>query len=452
MPNPSARPQRITTAIRVLVAALWLAACSGGGSGGGGGGASGPASPSPASGSSSVTLAWSNASGPVAGYTIYVQRGSGEYKYEADVSQARTTVSGEPGSKARVVVVPYDARHSHGPKSPSSVQFTFPNQASSQGASAASAAASGAATRSLASAAFAPDSAATPEPPPADDPDETPAPDLPGGALVWQAGDSSRLTNAAIETTRMFARPADGAQLAGVADFDADGHGDLLWVSTAAELAYTPGADLRGSDPVSLVDLGTLSAGERVVGAGDFDGDRHGDVLVAAGDAIHARLTAPGEPVVVDLGDSAEAALAGIADFDGNGSDDIAWRTDAGKLVVWTMDEGRATASVEVALAADFGVIAIGDFDGDDRAEVAARDPLGEVFVLHPLDAAPALEATDLANTQGWSGVGAVDFELDRADEVVLATAGSVRFAGLPGDEVVELDPASPWQLIALLP
>ena len=105
------------------------------------------------------------------------------------------------------------------------------------------------------------------------------------------------------------------------------------------------------------------------------------------------------------------------------------------------MDGGRASASVEVALSIDFDVIGVGDFDGDGAAEVATRDPGGNVFVVRPLAAPPAFEATDLANTQGWTGMGAVDLELDRSDELVLVSAEAIRFAGLPGDQVVALDP-----------
>jgi hypothetical protein len=191
-----------------------------------------------------------------------------------------------------------------------------------------------------------------------------------------------------------------------------------------------------------------------VIGAGDFDGDGYGDVLVATGSgAIRARLTVPGAaPEIADLGSSAGAALAGIADFDANGSDDIAWRTSTGALVLWMIDSGRATATVELALSIGYDVIGIGDFDGDGAAEVATRDPLGNVFVVHPLAALPTFEATDLANTVGWVSVGAVDFELDRSEELVLAGAEEIRFAGLPGDRVVALDPTSPWQLVGLLP
>lgn len=403
-----------------------------------------------------MTIAWSGATGPVAGYSIYVQRGDSDYKLEADVSQAGATVYGAPGSTARVIVVAFDAAHAHGPSSPSSAQFTFPaSSASSQGASAASA---GGVGTTAASALFAADPVSDPvasaDPPPAETSDETPAPDLPGGALVWEAGDAFRLTNAAVETTRLFARPAAGSQLAGVADFDADGQGDLLWVSATSQLAYMPGSVLRGSGPVSLVELGTLSAGEQVVGAGDFDGDGYGDVLIDRQGAIVARLTRPAGAVeVVNLGSSAGAAFAGTADFDANGSHDIAWRTPEA-LVLWLMEGGRASASVELDLLASvFDVIGIGDFDGNGAAEVATRNPFGQVFLFRPLlEPEPAIEMTDLENTLGWTGVGTVDFELDRSEELVLVSAEAIRYAGLPGDRTVALDPESPWRLVALLP
>src|SRR5262245_25478585 len=109
MPNPSARTQRITIAIRAVLALVWFAACSGGGGGAEGGSAS--TSATSAADTTSVTLAWNKASGPVVGYSVFVQRGSGDFKHEADVNQPRATLSGEPGSKARVMVVAFDARN-----------------------------------------------------------------------------------------------------------------------------------------------------------------------------------------------------------------------------------------------------------------------------------------------------------------------------------------------------
>jgi hypothetical protein len=209
--------------------------------------------------------------------------------------------------------------------------------------------------------------------------------------------------------------------------------------------------ELRGSGAISLIDLGSMAAGATAIGAGDFDGDGYGDVLVATADVIRARLTVPGgAPEIGTLGSAAGVTLAGIADFDANGSDDIAWRTSTGAIAIWLTGGGRVTASVELALGVD--VMGIGDFDGDGAAELVVRTQSGTAYVVHPLAAQPQLEVTDLVNTDVWHGVGAVDLERDGSDELVLATAGAIRYAGLPGDQVVALDAESPWQLVALLP
>jgi hypothetical protein len=451
MPKRSARSLRITGAARILCAALWLAACGGGGSGGGD---AATTTATTAAQTSSVTLAWTAAAGPVNGYSVYVQRGDSAFKHESDVAQARATLFGEPGSTARVIVVAYDASHLHGPNSPTSAQFTFPpvnannaSAAASGGASSAegAAAVSGAAGSSTSPASASdPAESSTPEPP-------TTATALPGGALVWQSGDAFRLTDSAIQSTRLFARPADGSQLAGVADFDGDGQDDLLWRSPDGALGYMSGSELRGSGAVSLIDLGSLASGATAIGAGDFDGDGYGDVLVATADAIRAQLTVPGgAPRIGDLGSVADAALAGIADFDANGTDDIAWRTNTGSIAIWLTGRGAVTASVELAL--DSELMGIGDFDGDGAAELAVRARNGTAYVVHPLAAQPQLEVTDLVNTDVWHGMGALDLERDGSDELVLVTAGAIRYAGLPGDQTVALDPEAPWQLVALLP
>jgi hypothetical protein len=59
---------------------------------------------------------------------------------------------------------------------------------------------------------------------------------------------------------------------------------------------------------------------------------------------------------------------------------------------------------------------------------------------------------TDLANTSLWAPVGAADLDGDGSDELALSTAGAIRIAALPGDQVLSLEPESPWQLVALLP
>lgn len=447
MPTPGTRSSRWASA----AIALLLAACSGGG-GGGGGSAAAPGAGSGAAATSSVSLAWGDASGPVAGYSIYVQRDEGTFKHELDVSRPSVTLRGAPGSTARVAVVAFDGRRAYGPSSPSSPRFTFPDPnaptppSSGGSGSGGSDGGSGSGGSDLGG-----EPAPSPSPTPTPSPSPSPAPALPG-TMVWQAGDGFRLTDREIATTRLFARPYEGAQLAGTADFDADGHGDLLWLGPFAQLGFTSGAALRsGADPVPLVDLGLL-ADERILGAGDLDGDGDGDVLVATGDAVRARLTAPGSaPALVELGTATQAALAGIADFDGNGSEDIAWRASTGALVLWLLNAGSLAATVEV-IGGALDWVGAGDFDGNGAAEIALRSPDGVAYVVHPLHAEPQLEPTDLANTSLWMPLGTADVDGDGSEEIVLASAGAVRIAGLPGDQVSYLEEGSPWQLVALLP
>jgi hypothetical protein len=99
-----------------------------------------------------------------------------------------------------------------------------------------------------------------------------------------------------------------------------------------------------------------------------------------------------------------------------------------------------------------FDPIGAGDFEGNGVAEIALRNRNGTVYIVHPLVAAPQLESTDLANASLWAPVGDADLDGDGSDELVLATAGAIRIASLPGDQVTALETESPWQLVALLP
>jgi hypothetical protein len=448
-----ARADRLSGVLSAVLCALLFAACSSGGGGDGAATLSGSSSSAPAAATSSVTLAWAPADGPVAGYSVFVQRGTGPYEVEAEVTDPQVQLSGEPGTTARVVVVAFDADGQTGPSSPPSSTITFPDPAASEGAKSASTASDASDPTSTSYASVSSDGAAE-KADASETPDDSAALDSTAlaGSLVWQAGDAMRLTTAGLETVLFFPRPSPDAQLVAVGDLDADRAADIVWSDAAGVLFFTPGASLV-ADATETVDYGRLEGSERVLGAGDFDGDGADDLLVMRADAIDVWFTMPGGAIeIAEVGSAGNASLAGVGDFDGNGTDDVAWSGDEGLLVLWLMDASGAAASVEVSLGAGLEVVASGDFDADGSAEVAVRDVYGDVFVVRPMYDPALFEATDLADAGPWQSAGSADLDLDGTDDLVFYADTALRIGYLPGDEKIPLDASSPWKLAALLP
>jgi len=448
---------RILEAVVATTAALVLAACSGGG-----GGSSTLAADAPAS-QMSQTLAWEPASGPVAGYRVWVQRDGGTFEVETEVTPPQVTLTGEPGQTARIIVAAFDAHGNTGVLSPPSVLFTFPDPGASQAAAAspASAAPAASTTRSFAAAASTADSDAAPAGSEATAPVVAPQDkrswDASGDGvadLLWESGDALRVTSALVETDLIFTRPGSGHAVAAFDDFDGDGLADPLWVGPQGDVGYTPMAALHADASRSpVVALGRLGASESVVAAGDLDGDGLADVLVRDADDgfTSVWLSNPGAPPdVAGLGTVADA-LAGVADYDGDGTSDVLWRGADGALVVWQMLGALVHGVVELTVPATTEILASGDFDGDGAADVAHRDTAtGVVSVLRPVVGAVEGWTSMLGDTRGWTPQGAADFDGDGAADLLLAAGDELRFAYLPGEERHVLEPTSPWSLVAL--
>ena len=199
------------------------------------------------------------------------------------------------------------------------------------------------------------------------------------------------------------ALPADeGWRLEGVGDFNGDGKDDVLlrrrgaravrWdeqspLQMVDEWRYYPmdGREaLEGGTPPYL----HHNFGDWVAGVGDLNGDGLDDVLFRLSDGswhylpfhggIGGETSALSGSGAVGLPEDMAWAAAGIADFDGDGKDDILLRHEDGRWQYRLMDGRNVLAEGEpdaAALPNDPAVwlAGVGDMDGDGKAEVLTR-------------------------------------------------------------------------------
>ena len=272
--------------------------------------------------------------------------------------------------------------------------------------------------------------------------------------------------------TGLNAGDAFATSVAGVGDLDADGYGDLA----VGAPSYNGGAGVvlvyRGSStgvqPTGnlLINGGPGDAlGTSVAGAGYFNGDGYGDLLVGAPGASFSG-TARG--VAYIYGGSANfftnanpttagaagfvnsrfgTALAGVGDVNGDGYDDFASGgpdydsggfTDIGSLILFfgNASLGTGTSINTIGGAAGYklgaSLTGLGDINGDGYADLAAGAPgVNSAFVLKggatvAINASSAFYLTPTTGTTaGTSVAGPGDVNGDGLTDVLLGAPGA---------------------------
>lgn len=178
--------------------------------------------------------------------------------------------------------------------------------------------------------------------------------------------------------------------VAAVADFNGDGRNDILWRGEDGIFTNWLGRSDGGFAGNDEIAFHYVPLDWKVVGTGDFNGDGRADVLWRNqnGSLTNWLGRADGGFVGNDgnamfYGLSVDLTVAAVADFNGDGRDDILWRSKAGALTNWLGDEyggfiGNDSAAL-MDVPTSWNVAGAGDVNGDGRADIIWRNDNGSV-------------------------------------------------------------------------
>jgi VCBS repeat protein len=219
-----------------------------------------------------------------------------------------------------------------------------------------------------------------------------------GGPLaIWTVNGNTITDSAAIrDSSGNMVQPTAAWSVAGVGDFNFDGKSDILWRSGGGSLALwtMDGSVIASSGPVTSAGSAvSVGASWNVAGIGDFNGDGSSDVVWrgASGELAEWQMNGSTIASSVDLTfngavvrPDASWSVAGVGDFNADGNSDLLWRNANGSLVEWLMDGSSILSSsavnsggAAVTPDASWHVVEIGDFNLDARTDILWRNDSG---------------------------------------------------------------------------
>src|SRR5262249_35490885 len=217
-----------------------------------------------------------------------------------------------------------------------------------------------------------------------------------GSLVMWRMNGSMVAASNAVTSQGNPVVPDASWSTAGTGDFSGDGKADVLWRQSSGALAVWQmnGSSISSSNSVTY--QGNAPAPDAtwsVAGVADFNGDGRTDLLWRnAGGALalwqmngatvtsSSTITSQGEAVAPE----ASWSIAGVGDFNRDGSTDILWRQSNGSLAIWLMNGAAVQSSGTItcqgnAVAPDssWTVVEIGDFNGDGNSDMLWRNTSG---------------------------------------------------------------------------
>lgn len=238
----------------------------------------------------------------------------------------------------------------------------------------------------------------------------------------------------------------------GTGDYDGDRKADVLLrhkLTHEWRLYLMDGAQIRSQ--VQIPDL-TNDPDWEMAGSGDFNGDGRADVLLRSASS-HRWYLYPlnGAQLVAGAGmpeitNNPVWKMAGVGDFNGDGADDVLlFNSKNGRWYYYALQGIRVLADSAYLPLQNEGrwqLAGIGDFNGDGTDDVLMRNAATQKWYYHPLNGKQALKGRGLVGLSAdplWSVAGIGDYNGDGTTDILLrhGTTQQWQFHPLNGKEIL---------------
>ena len=243
-----------------------------------------------------------------------------------------------------------------------------------------------------------------------------------GSVQLWLMSGAVRLGY-----TQLFGPlPASEWSLVAMGDFDGDRHADLVWQNARSGQAVV--WFMNGLVRVRTATLPVPPAGARIAAADDVDGNGRADLVLhdAATGSVGIWLMQGSTRTGVlapNLGGELAAAVVGSGDFDASGTADLVWRTPGGGLRLWISRDGGPGEAVALDSPPESGwaVAAVADLDGDGKSDLVWRNDLLRESRLWRFESPTVIDAGVLPDMRypGWMLAAAADYDGDGKGDLV---------------------------------
>ncbi|CAN5288945.1 hypothetical protein BH10PSE4_BH10PSE4_08790 [soil metagenome] len=178
-------------------------------------------------------------------------------------------------------------------------------------------------------------------------------------------------------------------QVASVGDFNGDGKSDLIWRHASGLVTEWLG-DGAGADAFvqNVYIQGGVDNSWRIASEGDFNGDGKDDLIWRSTEGYISEWLSTGTGFTpnafLDFSVDKTWHLVATADFSGDGKEDLLWRNDSGVFTEWRSNGAGFDRNVYVNGGVDnsWKLEGAGDFDGDGKEDLLWRHDASGVFSI----------------------------------------------------------------------